>query len=76
MRPTASSGGGRSALDLGYPDTAHDLSSDGEELSALERSLEDGPQGALTVSLIAVSLLLAGWFIVYLAVFLPRGSVG
>lgn len=63
-------------MDLGYPDTEHDLGSDSEELAALERALEGGPRGALAVSLIAVGLLLAGWFLVYLAVFLPRGSVG
>jgi hypothetical protein len=63
-------------LDLGYPDTPHEAGSDAEETAALERALEEGPRGALAVSLIAVGLLLAGWFLVYLAVFLPRGSVG
>ena len=42
----------------------------------LARVLEDVPKGALAVSLIAVALLLAGWFFVYLAIFIPRGTVG
>ena len=46
----------------------------GEE--RLARVLRDVPKGALAVSFVAVALLLAGWFFVYLAIFIPRGTVG
>ena len=38
--------------------------------------LEGGPKGAVTVSLIAVLLLMVGWLGMYFLVFLPRGTVG
>lgn len=38
--------------------------------------LREVPKGALALSLLAVGLLLAGWFFVYLAIFIPRGTVG
>jgi hypothetical protein len=49
-----------------------------DELDAerLGRALEEVPKGALAVSLAAVALLLIGWFFVYLAIFIPRGTVG
>jgi hypothetical protein len=48
----------------------------GEDAAALERALLEVPRGALALSGIAVALLLVGWFLLYFAVFLPRGSVG
>ena len=42
----------------------------------LARVLREVPKGALAVSLAAVALLLAGWFFVYLAIFIQRGTVG
>lgn len=47
-----------------------------DDEAALELALEQVPRGAVAVAGIAVALLLAGWFFVYLFVFLPRGSVG
>lgn len=47
-----------------------------DEEAALEAVLAQVPRGAVAVAGIAVALLLAGWFFVYLFVFLPRGSVG
>jgi len=41
----------------------------------LARVLDEVPTGALAVSLTAVALLLVGWFFVYLAIFIPRGTV-
>jgi hypothetical protein len=59
----------------------HDMTADPEIEDAadderLARALEDVPKGALAVSLAAVALLLAGWFFVYIAIFIPRGTVG
>jgi hypothetical protein len=59
-----------------YPTTSHDYSSDAEELEKLEEAMRGGPAGALAVSGVAVGLLLLGWFVIYLFVFLPRGTVG
>ena len=47
-----------------------------DEEAALAAALEDVPRGAVAVAGIACALLLAGWFFVYLFIFLPRGSVG
>ncbi len=59
-----------------YPVTRHDYADDASELEHLESAMEDGPKGALAVSLIAVGLLMIGWLGVYFLVFLPRGTVG
>ena len=48
---------------------------DGDE-EALAAALEDVPRGTIVVAGTAVALLMAGWFFVYLLIFLPRGSVG
>jgi len=47
-----------------------------DEEVALEMALREVPRGALALSLVAVTLLMVGWFLLYFAVFLPRGSVG
>ena len=39
-------------------------------------ALRRGPIGALTLSVIAVSLLLLGWILFYFLLFLGRGPVG
>lgn len=44
--------------------------------SDLDKVMEEVPKGALALSGIAVLLLLIGWFFVYFAIFIPRGSVG
>ncbi len=44
--------------------------------SDLDAVMEEVPKGALALSGIAVLLLLIGWFFVYFAIFIPRGSVG
>jgi hypothetical protein len=59
-----------------YPTSAHDYGSDAEELERLERAMAGGPKGAVTVSAIAVGLLMIGWLGMYFLVFLPRGTVG
>ncbi len=43
---------------------------------ALLEAMRDTPKGAITLAGIAVLLLLVGWFFVYFAIFVPRGSVG
>ena len=44
--------------------------------AALERVMNDVPQGALALSGLTVGLLLLAWFLIYVLVFLPRGMVG
>jgi len=39
-------------------------------------ALRRGPIGALTLSVIAISLLLLGWILFYFLLFLGRGPVG
>ncbi len=53
--------------------SANDQDIDQEHLA---RALQEVPKGARALSLLAVALLLAGWFFVYLAIFIPRGAVG
>ena len=47
-----------------------------DEEAALEAALSEVPRGAVAVAGVAVALLMAGWFFVYILIFLPRGSVG
>ena len=49
---------------------------DDEDLAALEAALIEAPRGAIAVAGTAVILLMIGWLMVYLFVFLPRGTVG
>jgi Cytochrome c oxidase subunit IIa family len=42
----------------------------------LDAVIDEVPKGALALAGIAILLLLAGWFFVYFAIFIPRGSVG
>jgi hypothetical protein len=42
----------------------------------LDTVMEQVPKGALALAGTAVLLLLIGWFFVYFAIFIPRGSVG
>ncbi|HET9335449.1 MAG TPA: cytochrome c oxidase subunit 2A [Sphingomicrobium sp.] len=60
----------------GYPTSRHDYADDAEEIDRLEKAMDATPTGAIAVSLIAVTLLLIGWFGMYFLVFLPRGTVG
>jgi hypothetical protein len=48
----------------------------GDDEALLEAALAEVPRGAAAVSGVAVLLLMIGWFLVYLLIFLPRGSVG
>ena len=47
-----------------------------EEQALLDDVMIDVPSGAIALSAAAVLLLIIGWFLIYLLVFLPRGSVG
>ena len=42
----------------------------------LDAIMVEVPKGALALAGTAVLLLLIGWFFVYFAIFIPRGSVG
>ena len=44
--------------------------------AAVQRVMREVPRGALALSALAVGLLLVAWFLMYAAVFLPRGMVG
>ena len=46
------------------------------ELAQLEAAMDETPRGALVVAGIAVGLLILCWLIIYVFVFLPRGTVG
>jgi hypothetical protein len=46
------------------------------ELQRLEAAMEETPRGAIVVSGIAVGLLIFCWLLIYIFVFLPRGTVG
>ncbi len=59
-----------------YPASAHDYSSEAEELERIDIAAQEAPRGALVISAIAVGALLAGWLILYFFVFIPRGTVG
>lgn len=45
------------------------------EENNLRDALAEAPRGALALGAIAVALLIAAWFAVYLLIFLPRGTV-
>ena len=44
--------------------------------SEIDAVMDEVPKGALALAGIAVAVLLAGWFFVYFAIFIPRGTVG
>lgn len=62
--------------DSAYPASRHDCASDAEELEQLEAAMGASPRGAAAVSAISVGLLLLCWLLIYVFVFLPRGTVG
>ncbi len=41
----------------------------------LERVMREVPRGAFALAALTTGLLLAGWLLIYLFVFLPRGMV-
>ena len=49
---------------------------DDDDLEALEEALNETPRGAIAVAGTAVLLMMLGWWVIYLFVFLPRGTVG
>ena len=54
----------------------HDYDSDAEEVRRLEAAMDQAPKGAVAVSGIAVGLLILCWLLIYVFIFLPRGTVG
>jgi hypothetical protein len=44
--------------------------------AALERVMHEVPKGAAALAGAAVGLLAIGWVLIYLLVFVPRGTVG
>ena len=42
----------------------------------IARALSETPKGAFALAGLAVGSLLAAWFLMYIFVFLPRGTVG
>jgi hypothetical protein len=47
-----------------------------DDEAALEAAMEQVPRGAIALAGTSVALLMLCWFLIYLLVFLPRGSVG
>ncbi len=62
--------------DSSYPAGAHDYESDGAELEAIDAAMGEAPRGAVVIAGIAVGLLLLCWLLIYLLIFIPRGTVG
>jgi hypothetical protein len=54
------------------PPSADTATLDRAQLEALRRV----PQGALALSGVAVLLLLIAWLLIYLLIYLPRGTIG
>jgi hypothetical protein len=48
----------------------------GGDDASLSQAMNEVPMGALALASAAVLLLMIGWFLIYLLIFLPRGSVG
>jgi hypothetical protein len=57
-------------------DRAADRDAGDDDQARLEAALAEVPRGTVLVAGAAVLLLMAGWFFVYIMIFLPRGSVG
>jgi hypothetical protein len=49
---------------------------DGIDEAALTQVMQQVPRGAALVAGAAVALLVIGWLLIYLLVFVPRGVVG
>ena len=49
---------------------------DGVNEADLERALAEAPKGATALAGATVALLVIGWVLIYLLVFVPRGTVG
>ena len=49
---------------------------DGIDEAALASVMSDVPRGAAVLAGAAVALLVIGWLLIYLLVFIPRGVVG
>lgn len=59
-----------------YPASVHDYANDAEELERIDAAASEAPKGALILSALSVAGLLVGWLILYVFVFIPRGTVG
>jgi len=44
--------------------------------AALAQVMREAPKGAVALAGVAVALLIIGWVLIYLLVFVPRGVVG
>ena len=80
VRQTRRSSRARSSLDqdIGQPSAANsplEVADDVDE-AALARVMHDVPWGAGVLAGAAVALLVIGYLLIYLLVFIPRGTVG
>lgn len=57
------------------PKTVHADSLQNDD-RALDEVMREVPRGALALAALAVGSLLVVWFLLYVLVFLPRGTVG
>ncbi|GLQ87373.1 hypothetical protein [Dyella flagellata] len=55
--------------------SSHDDPSARSEDERVEEIVRAGPRGALTVTGIAVAIVIGLWFLFYFLVFLPRGVI-
>jgi hypothetical protein len=58
-------------MQTGFPDPG-----DGIDDAALASVMGEVPRGAAMLAGIAVALLVIGWILIYLLVFIPRGVIG
>jgi hypothetical protein len=58
-------------MQIGHPDPGDEI-----DTAALARVMRDVPRGAAMLAGAAVALLVIGWVLIYLLVFVPRGVVG
>ena len=58
-------------MQIGYPEPGDEIDD-----AALARVMSEVPRGAAVLAGAAVALLVIGWILIYLLVFVPRGVVG
>ena len=63
-------------MDQAEPATLPSERDDGIDEAALAEVMRQVPRGAALLAGTAVALLVIGWLLIYLLVFVPRGVVG
>jgi hypothetical protein len=56
--------------------TSQDPDGDGLDQAAIDRAMQEVPNGAIALAGLAIGSLVLAYFLIYFLVFLPRGTVG